>query len=70
MKVAVPNASPKKFVEGTITISRPGATLLVNELILTDQGRQALTSGSKGITKGAKENYGPPSALKKSLAPA
>ncbi|MGE8519714.1 MAG: sulfatase [Alcaligenes faecalis] len=57
-----------KFVADSKVVSKPGAKIVVKELILTEQGRRAITSGSKGITEGAKENFGPPN--KKGLVPA
>lgn len=58
-----------KFVEGSKVISKPGATLVVKELILTEYGRKSITSGSTGIKEGAKEIFGPPSN-RDNLAPA
>lgn len=57
-----------KFVADSKVVSKPGAKIVVKELILTEQGRRAITSGSKGIAEGAKENFGPPN--KKGLVPA
>ncbi len=63
------NESKKwQFVADSKVISKPGAKIVVKELILTERGRQAITSGSSGIREGAKENFGPP--RKNDLAPA
>lgn len=59
-----------KFVESSRTISKPGATIVVKELILTDRGRQAITSGSTGIKQGAPERIGPEAPRSKDFAPA
>lgn len=55
---------PEAFFKGSRLISRPGAVIQVRELILTDYGLRAITSGSTGIRQGAIEDAGPPSALK------
>lgn len=62
-------ASAAKLIEGTRQVSKPGATIVVKEIILTDRGRQAITSGSRGIKEGALEEHGPP-ASRKEPAPA
>lgn len=50
---------PWKFVQSSKVISRPDATIVVKELTLTERGRKAITSGSRGITEGALEEHGP-----------
>lgn len=65
-----PNKTPgSKFVQGSNIISKPGASIVVRELILTEYGQRAIMSGSKGIKEGAREQFGPP-RRKKELAPA
>ncbi len=58
-----------KLIHGTRQVSKPGATIVVKEIILTDLGRKAITSGSRGIKEGALEEHGPP-PLRKQIAPA
>lgn len=53
------------FVKASKLISRPGAVIKVHELTLTDFGVRAITSGSAGISQGAREDAGPPSPIKK-----
>lgn len=58
------NTQPKKtqqtkFVKGKRVISQPGAKVVVTELILTEYGRKAITTGSQGIKEGASEIFGP-----------
>lgn len=58
---------PEKFFNGSRLISKPGAIMQVRELILTEYGRRAITSGSTGIMQGAFELAGPPAPLKKGV---
>ncbi|WP_447917261.1 sulfatase [Achromobacter aegrifaciens] len=55
---------PEAFFKGSRLISKPGAVIEVRELVLTDYGLRAITSGSTGIRQGAIEEAGPPSPLK------
>jgi len=47
------------FFSGSRVISEPHAVVTVKELTLTEAGRRALTSGSTGITQGAREALEP-----------
>ena len=42
------------FVADSKVVSKPGASITVTELILTERGKQAITSGISGIREGAK----------------
>jgi hypothetical protein len=66
---AATNKKPEAFFNGYRLISRPGAVIQVRELILTEYGLRAITSGSTGIRQGAIEEAGPPSPLR-GIAPA
>lgn len=48
-----------KFIDNSVVVSRPGASITVRELVLTEKGRQAITTNSKGIQQGAAETAGP-----------
>ncbi len=48
-----------KFFDGSVVVSQPGSSITVRELILTDRGRKAITTSSKGIQQGATEMAGP-----------
>lgn len=48
-----------KFVEAEKVVSKPGAKITVKELILTEKGLEAITSGSSGIKEGAVKIHGP-----------
>ncbi len=56
---------PETFFKGSRLISKPGALMQVRELMLTDYGLRAITTGSTGIRQGAIEEAGPPSALQR-----
>lgn len=60
--------SAPKLIERENILSRPGATVIVKELILTKKGRDAITTGSSGITQGAKELHGPKAKQADTLA--
>ncbi|MGW9066250.1 MULTISPECIES: sulfatase [Achromobacter] len=56
------------FVKEATVISKPDAKITVRQLTLTDSGLRAITSGSSGITQGAREEPGPPAPIKKMVA--
>lgn len=68
--VSTKTASPRKLIEGSRTISRPGSAVVVKELLLTPEGRAAITSGSRGIYQGAREHAGPPRTRPEDPVPA
>ena len=48
-----------KFVADRRTVSKPGAKITVKELILTERGLEAITSGATQIKEGAVKVHGP-----------
>ena len=57
---------PSKFISKIETVSKPGAKIVVRRIHLTKQGRESLTTESKGIFSGASKQWG----TKKKLEPA
>ncbi|ALM85003.1 hypothetical protein [Bordetella sp. N] len=49
-------AYPNRYIEREEIVSRPGAKIIVTRLRLTQAGRDALTTGSTGITTGVPMN--------------
>jgi hypothetical protein len=49
-------AYPNRYIERAEIVSKPGAKIIVTRLRLTQAGRDALTTGSAGITTGVPGN--------------